>query len=510
MLFNSYEFIFIYLPIVFLGFFFIGRYSSHYAALWLAVASLFFYGWWNPKFVSLLLVSIVFNFFAGYFIGDEKFTAKSKLIFITSIAANLILLGIFKYTNFFIVSANSLGANWSTLDIILPLGISFFTFTQIAYLVDVRRGVAHEYNFVHYLLFVTWFPHLIAGPVLHHKQMMPQFASSSIYKPNNESIAVGLTLFSLGLFKKVVLADQFALFANPVFNAVAQTGSHPMFFEAWIGVLAYALQLYFDFSGYSDMAIGLSRMFNVKLPLNFNSPYKAANIIDFWRCWHMTLSKFLRDYLYVPLGGNRKGPVRRHLNLMVTMLLGGLWHGAGWTFVLWGGLHGLYLVLNHAWRKLTGTTGIAKNRLTHAVSVVITFIAIIIAWVPFRAASTSATMTILKGMAGLNGISLPVALIGWFGKYLSAYVQFKGLTPINNFNGIEVWTWLPVGLLIVWSMPNTQQWLSRYSPAWDNVSISGFRSLWRPSRSLGIIMGLIFAVSVLYFKKNSQFLYFQF
>lgn len=483
MLFNSYEFIFLYFPIVLLGFFLIGKYSYRFGALWLAAASLFFYGWWNPKFVTLLLGSIFFNFAAGYLIGHKTFAAKQKIIFFISIAINLILLGVFKYTNFFIATANTLGTHWSSLDIILPLGISFFTFTQIAYLVDVYKGIAREYNFVHYMLFVTWFPHLIAGPVLHHKQMMPQFASPSIYKPNNESIAVGLTLFSLGLFKKVVLADQFALFANPVFNGAAQ-GESPMIEKAWFGVLAYTLQLYFDFSGYSDMAIGLSRIFNVKLPLNFNSPYKAANIIDFWRRWHMTLSKFLRDYLYVPLGGNRKGPARRHLNLMVTMLLGGLWHGAGWTFVLWGGLHGFYLVLNHAWRKLTGTTEIAKNRLTHAVSVVITFIAVMIAWVPFRATSMSATINIWKGMIGLNGNLGDKTTLGL---YL-------------------------LGLIIIWALPNTQQWLSKYSPAWDDVVVRGInpRFLWQPSRVLGIITGLIFAASVLYFKKNSQFLYFQF
>ncbi len=483
MLFNSYEFIFLYFPIVLSGFFFIGKYSYRFAALWLAAASLFFYGWWNPKFVTLLLGSIIFNFAAGYLIAHKKFAAKQKIIFVISIAINLILLGVFKYTNFFIATANSLGVHWSSLDIILPLGISFFTFTQIAYLVDVYKGIAREYNFIHYMLFVTWFPHLIAGPVLHHKQMMPQFASPSIYKPNNESIAVGLTLFSLGLFKKVVLADQFALFANPVFNGAGQ-GESPMIEKAWFGVLAYTLQLYFDFSGYSDMAIGLSRIFNVKLPLNFNSPYKAANIIDFWRRWHMTLSKFLRDYLYVPLGGNRKGPARRHLNLMVTMLLGGLWHGAGWTFVLWGGLHGLYLVLNHAWRKLTGTTGIAKNRLTHAASVFITFIAVMIAWVPFRATSMSATINIWKGMAGLNG---------------------------NLGDKTRLGLYL-LGLIIIWALPNTQQWLSKYSPAWDDVTSSGInaRFIWHPSRALGIIMGLVFAASVLYFKKNSQFLYFQF
>ena len=261
MLFNSYEFIFLYLPIVFCGFFLIARSSFRIAALWLAVASLFFYGWYNPKFVSLLLASIVFNYGAGYLIGQSS-TKKAKVILLWSITANLCLLCIFKYANFFISSVNSLGASLQPLDIILPLGISFFTFTQIAFLVDVYRRVAREYSFVHYLLFVTWFPHLVAGPILHHKQMMPQFENPATYRPNAESISVGLTIFSFGLFKKVVLADQFALFANPVFDS-ASAGSPPMLVAAWVGALAYTFQLYFDFSGYSDMAIGLSKIFNV-------------------------------------------------------------------------------------------------------------------------------------------------------------------------------------------------------------------------------------------------------
>ena len=478
MLFNSYEFIFLYLPIVFFGFIFIGKYKQSGVVLWLALASLFFYGYWEIKFLFLLLGSIIFNYGSGYLIA--KFPNKSRLIFIVSICANLVLLGIFKYANFFIATSNTFGTQWSSLAIVLPLGISFFTFTQIAYLVDVYKGIAHEYNFVDYLLFVTWFPHLVAGPVLHHKQMMPQFSSSSMYKPNYESIAVGLTLFSLGLFKKVILADNLAPLANRVFNDAAQ-GGLPMIEKAWFGVLAYTLQLYFDFSGYSDMAIGLSRLFNVKLPLNFNSPYKAANIIDFWRRWHITLSNFLRDYLYVPLGGNRKGAARRYVNLLITMLLGGLWHGAGWNFVLWGGLHGLYLVVNHTWRTLTNATGIAKNRVTHTIGVLITFIAVMIAWVPFRATSMSATQNIWYGMVGLNGHEGDSTTLGWYF----------------------------TGLLIIWALPNTQQWLSKYAPAWDNVAVME-RFSWKPGRALAIITGIIFAASVVYFKKNSQFLYFQF
>lgn len=285
----------------------------------------------------LLLASIAFNYGAGYWIGIKRtlqIDKQAKLALIVAITVNLLLLGYFKYVNFFIVSANQFfGSHFPLRDIILPLGISFFTFTQIAFLVDVYCGIACEYNIIHYLLFVTYFPHLIAGPVLHHRQMMPQFADPDTYRINPEHIAIGLTAFILGLAKKVLIADDLSEYATPVFNA-ARDGSMPMLFEAWIGALAYTLQIYFDFSGYSDMAIGLSLMFNVRLPLNFDSPYKATNIIEFWRRWHMSLSSFLRDYLYIPLGGNRKGNIRRYANLMATMLLGGLWHGAGWTFIV--------------------------------------------------------------------------------------------------------------------------------------------------------------------------------
>jgi alginate O-acetyltransferase complex protein AlgI len=365
-------------------------------------------------------------------------------VLVGAIVANLALLALFKYANFFISSINSLGGHIGVLDVVLPLGISFFTFTQIAFLVDVHRGVAREYNFVHYLLFVTWFPHLIAGPVLHHKQMMPQFALPATYRPDATSISLGLTLFSIGLFKKVVLADHLAAFADPVFNATA-AGSHPMLLAAWAGVLAYALQIYFDFSGYSDMAIGLSRMFNIRLPLNFDSPYKAASIIDFWRRWHMTLSAFLRDYLYYGLGGNRKGPVRRYINLFTTMLLGGLWHGAGWNFVLWGGLHGVYLIINHGWRRLMGHGGVPASRLAHAASVAITFAAVFFAWVPFRATHWADTIAIWKGMVGLNGVSLPQSLQHALGQMTGSAVQYTGAFSGFSMTLHEVAAWVLAG-----------------------------------------------------------------
>ncbi len=506
MLFNSYGFIFLYLPIVLVGFFLIAPRSHRLAALWLASSSVFFYGWWNTKFVSLLLASIVFNYGAGYLIGHARLAGRSKRLLVGALIANLTLLGVFKYANFFIATASVAGAQVGLLEIALPLGISFFTFTQIAFLVDVHRGIVREYNFIYYLLFVTWFPHLIAGPVLHHKQMMPQFAQSATYRLNAESIEVGLTLFSLGLFKKVVLADQFALYANLVFDAVGN-GGQPMLIEAWIGAVAYTLQLYFDFSGYSDMAIGLSRLFNVKLPLNFNSPYKAPNIIEFWRRWHMTLSAFLRDYLYVPLGGSRKGPMRRLANLMTTMLLGGLWHGAGWNFVLWGGLHGAYLAINHGWRKTIGTS--APSKITHVISVLVTFAAVVIAWVPFRATNFDAALAMLKGMAGINGISVARGLAPHMGSLLGGMVSVDGFAPLAGLPIRDTAIWLPCGLMIVWLLPNTQQWLGKFSPAWDAVTSSSHFA-WQPTRRHAAFVGALLSLSLLSLTRASEFLYFQF
>jgi alginate O-acetyltransferase complex protein AlgI len=506
MLFNTYQFIFFFLPIVFFGFFWIARFSYRMAALWLAVASIFFYGYWNPKFVSLLVASIIFNYYAGFWIGQSRLAKKSKPILIAAIGANLLLLGIFKYTNFFILTANMFNAEMDLLDIVLPLGISFFTFTQIAFLIDTHRGVSREYNFIHYLLFVTWFPHLIAGPVLHHKEMMPQFALPTTFRPSASSIAIGLTFFSLGLFKKVVLADQFALYANPVFNAVAD-GGKPMLFEAWIGALAYTFQLYFDFSGYSDMAIGLSSLFNINLPINFNSPYKAANIIDFWRRWHITLSTFLRDYLYFSLGGNRKGPVRRYFNIVLTMLLGGLWHGAGWNFVVWGGLHGIYLVINHSWKTLLSRFGSSGGQLIKTLSLLITFACVVIAWVPFRSENFDVTQAMLSGMSGLNGVSVSPGF-AYFGN-LGSLCSINGWAPLTRMPIVDLALWLTVGFLIVWTLPNTQQWLAYSYLARDKI-INFPRFGWKPTPVIAVLVGAIFGFSLLCLNRVSEFLYFQF
>jgi len=308
MLFNSYEFIFLYFPIVVFVFFGIAKKNYWLAALWLALASLFFYGWWNPQFVLLLTISVLFNYSVGLSVSKLRTYKNSSAFIITffGISLNLFLLIYYKYFNFFIQSVNEVsGSRFQFEDIVLPLGISFFTFTQIAFLVDTYKGIVKEYNFGHYLLFVTYFPHLIAGPVLHHKQMMPQFSKSETYTPNWENIGIGLTFFSIGLAKKVLIADSFSDYASPVFNLSAK-GIETSLFTSWVGALAFTFQLYFDFSGYSDMAIGLAKIMGIDLPNNFNSPYKAQNIIEFWRRWHITLSNFLRDYLYIPLGGAEK------------------------------------------------------------------------------------------------------------------------------------------------------------------------------------------------------------
>jgi len=499
MLFNSAEFLYLYLPLVLVGFFRAARTSHRLAALWLALASLFFYGWWNPKFVFLLLASVGFNYGMGYAIGHARASGTRKLqakrLLIVALAANLALLGYFKYTNFFLATANTMiGTGWKLRDIVLPLGISFFTFTQIAFLVDTYRGIAREYNFVHYLLFVTYFPHLIAGPVLHHKEMMPQFGLSSTYRFSYENLSVGITIFCIGLFKKVVIADSMGHYVGPVFNAPGAE-IQLSFVEAWGGALCYTFQLYFDFSGYSDMAIGLSRLFGVALPLNFHSPYKSANIIEFWRRWHMTLSRFLKDYLYLPLGGNRKGPARRYVNLMLTMLLGGLWHGAGWTYVVWGGLHGIYLVLNHAWhgacKRLWPNRAKTQSSLAHALSVLITFLAVVVAWVVFRADNLETAGAILAAMLGMNGVS-----------FVSANKLVMG----------DALVMISACLLIAWFVPNTQQIMSRFRPAlsYPEHGQAANRMSWSPSIPWAFCTFLLGFSSMVMLSEQSPFLYFQF
>jgi len=399
MLFNSYEYIFFFLPITFFIYFFLlNRRMIAGAKGFLVFASLFFYSWWNVAYLPLILTSMLFNYVIGNTLNENfrhiKIHKKSVLAF--GVAANLSLLGYFKYMDFFIENVNWVtDGSMPLLHLALPLAISFFTFQQIAYLVDSYKAETKEYDFLNYALFVTFFPQLIAGPIVHHKEMMPQFASRWNLVKNYKNIALGLFIFSMGLFKKVVIADTFAVWATHGFDVAATLD----FFEAWATSLTYTFQLYFDFSGYTDMAIGAALLFNIRLPINFNSPYKALDIQDFWRRWHITLSRFLRDYIYIPLGGNRKGDFHTYNNLMITFILGGIWHGAGWTFVFWGFLHGIALVIVHIWKAY----GFTLNKIA---AWFVTFNFVNFAWVFFRAKEFDDALKVLKGMGGVNGIDI--------------------------------------------------------------------------------------------------------
>jgi D-alanyl-lipoteichoic acid acyltransferase DltB (MBOAT superfamily) len=401
MLFNSYSFIFLFLPVVLLGYFALDRRSHLAPVVWLTLASLVFYAFGGWQFVPLLLVSIAFNYGVGYLLIARKLGPRARFaVLTTGVAGDLLVLGIFKYAGFFAANLNALLSTGLMVNIVLPVGISFYTFTQIAFLVDAYRGQVARYALPHYALFVTYFPHLIAGPILHHKDMIPQFERAETKRPDPHLILCGLIIFAIGLFKKTCLADGIQPLVAQAFGPAT-----PTFDQAWIGVLAYTFQLYFDFSGYSDMAIGMSLMFGIFLPLNFNSPYKATSIIDFWRRWHMTLSQFLRDYLYIPLGGNRRGRVLRYVNLMITMLLGGLWHGAAWTFVVWGALHGVYLCINHAWSHFGPKPPPRFAGLADIAGLILTFSAVVIAWVFFRATDMPTALSVLSKMADPSNIA---------------------------------------------------------------------------------------------------------
>ena len=401
MLFNSQPFVLGFMPLCLAGFFLLGRFAGPVWALrGLLGASLFFYGWWKPPFVLLLGGSILVNYALACRIrsaaaADRPTAARRWMI--AGIAFDLGLLGWFKYAGFLLHTALP---DAPALHIFLPLAISFFTFQQIMFLVGSARGECTDCDLLHYAAFVAFFPHLIAGPIVRPRDIIPQLSARAMVRPNADNIAAGLLLFLIGLAKKLVLGDTFGGFADIGFHAAAH-GASLSFVEAWYAVLAYALQIYFDFSGYSDMAIGLARMLNVDFPANFASPYQSRNIAAFWRRWHITLGWFLRDYLYIPLGGSRCSPARRTVNLMTTMLLCGLWHGAAWRFVLWGGLHGVYLVVHRAWRW----------HMPRIVAQSLTLFAVTIAWVPFRADGLHAAWSMLRGMAGLNGIALPQLII---------------------------------------------------------------------------------------------------
>lgn len=518
MLFNSFEFLFVFLPITLLGYIAILKlFKGRGYAVWLSVASIAFYGWWDIRFLPLLLVSMGFNFLLGRRLLALNTRRGGRIWLTAGVTVNLLLLGYFKYVDFFIVNLDALtGAEIGVIGVLLPIGISFFTFQQIAFLVDSHRGNVHRYGFFEYTLFISFFPQLIAGPIVHHYEMMPQFAGRQRLGVIPGNLAIGLSIFAMGLFKKVVIADSLAPLANSIFDAAAG-GAQLTIYEAWAAALTYTLQLYFDFSGYSEMAIGLARMFGIRLPMNFDSPYKANNIIDFWRRWHMTLSRFLRDYLYIALGGNRRGPVRRYANLLMTMILGGFWHGAGWTFVIWGLLHGTYLCINHAWRYLTSAWGWPKYLTPAWIARPLTFLAVVVAWVYFRAADLDAAHQVLGAMFGANGIVLPVKLYDQLGGLASALGlgiggMWENTSPGIDRNGILVTTVLLI--LFCWVAPGVNEVFGRFDPVVDRDlrRAAPARLSWRPGVVWSIVIGIMLALSLImmYTARTTEFLYFQF
>lgn len=456
MLFNSFEFIILFLPLVVVIYYQLNkRIGKNSSIVWLVLASLFFYGYWKIAYLPILIGSILFN----YLLGKSLSQNRSKSFLRIGVVANLLLLGYFKYTNFFIDNLNlSLGFNISEQNIVLPLAISFFTFQQIAFLVDSYYGKLKDYNFGNYALFVSFFPQLIAGPIVHHGEMMPQFAKA--FKGIDfEKTAKGLFIFSVGLFKKVMIADSLSPFVKEGFDISSSLN----FLDAWFTSLAYTFQLYFDFSGYTDMAWGAALFLGIQLPQNFNSPYKAASIRDFWRRWHMTLSRFLRDYLYIPLGGNQKGFSRTLINLLITFLIGGIWHGAAWTFVAWGALHGFALVIE----RLISRAGIKINKW---ISIPTTFLFVNMAWVFFRALSFNDAWKVLGGMFSFDFSSVVIA---------------------DNSNGL---IWLVIAIILAFIGKNSNEYLEKFKASKFNFAIAF----------------ALLLISILHLNKLSEFIYFQF
>ncbi len=451
MLFNSFEFIFFFLPFVFFLYFYLNKKRLTVAAkAFLVFASLFFYSWWNINYLPLILISILVNYTIGRELAYHKHKKRrysAKKLLTIGIIFNLALLGYYKYMDFFIENINHLiGSNLPLLHLALPLAISFYTFQQISYLVDSYREETKEYDFLNYTLFVTFFPQLIAGPIVHHAEMMPQFAKKRNKIQNYYNIALGIFIFSIGLFKKVVIADTFATWANYGFDVANKLNM----LEGWISSLSYTLQLYFDFSGYTDMAIGAALLFNIKLPINFNSPYKSLSIQDFWRRWHITLSRFLKEYLYIPLGGNRKGKARTYLNLFITFFLGGIWHGAGWTFAFWGTLHGIALVMHRVWKEL-------GFRMPKLLAWFITFHFINIAWVFFRAKDFKDALKVLKAMFfGDHHIWSSLQKLYDHNNPIAQWFNLNSDSFSNIFNIFAI-VMVTVGLFVVFLSPNSNE-----------------------------------------------------
>jgi D-alanyl-lipoteichoic acid acyltransferase DltB (MBOAT superfamily) len=531
MLFNSYVFIFVFLPVVLAVFCLIrNRPERRWTIAWLVLASFVYYAWWRPEYLLLLLASIVVNAgFGKVLCGGRLSRHASRAVLAAGITFNLGVLAYFKYAGFFVENLDYwFGAGFTVPKILLPIGVSFITFQKIAFLVDAHRGEVRNFSFLNFALFVSFFPQLIAGPIVHHAEVMPQFAKQPAPGDRVADFAVGLSIFCVGLFKKVVIADSCAVYADAGYDMLkAGHALDPA--SAWIAVLAYSFQIYYDFSGYSDMAVGLARLFGIRFPVNFHSPYKARGIIDFWRRWHMTLSRFLRDYLYIPLGGNRHGALRRYVNLGVVMLLGGFWHGANWTFVVWGGMHGAMLALNHAWINLRISKLPSQNTLRARIeAVLLTFFAVTLAWVPFRAQNLGDATRMFAALFPIK----PGAPSAWASFRQCLQAQFTDLQNVLNlatwFKPRELWpavlppdflaTYRPAGFLLAgigiatFLLPNTNQIFAKFDPV---LGLSGTQLQHRASLSrldwkVALVLSGMFVFSVLQLSRVSPFLYYQF
>ncbi len=474
MLFNSPVFLLVFLPLTLIAFYRAQIHGPRRTNLVLLAASIVFYGWWNPANLPLIAASILGN----YWLGLRLAASGSGRLLAAGVAFNLALIGFFKYADFFVANVNALtGAQIALLGIVLPLGISFFTFQQIGYLVECRRHRTPDRDPVSYALFVLFFPQLIAGPIVQHKDLAPQFRQSH-HAVGPEMFAQGLFLLMVGLAKKVVVADNLAPWADPAFANPADL--HLL--DAWTAVLAYTLQIYFDFSAYSEMAMGLGYLFGMRIPQNFDAPYKSASITEFWRRWHMTLGQFLREYLYIPLGGNRRGLPRTVAALVVTMFLGGLWHGAAWTFVLWGLLHGAFLIAHRLWSLL-------DRPLPRPLAIAVTFLCVVFAWVLFRANSLQDALTIWSAMLGLNGQAVPQSLAGMLSALPS--VQFR-FSPY--FEGIEPFIVAGVTIFALQARTVHELWQARVQP---NLRWAG-------------AMGGLAVVTMFSLSRESSFLYWSF
>jgi len=489
MLYNSYAFILVFLPLVAAGYFLLHKYlSAKWAFLFLLTASLGFMSFWNVYFAVALMSSVVINFICGSALSAavEKSAASKKPIFIIAIVANILFLGFFKYSNFFLENINAVfSTDIQALHILLPIGVSFYTFMQIAWLTDIYRQGGYRYDFLNYCLYITFFPYVMSGPIAYHKEIIPQFKSKNIGIFNVSNVCQGLFIFSMGLFKKTAIADTLAVIVNGGYDA----SSVLTFTEAWLTSLSYTMQLYFDFSGYTDMAIGAALVFNIRLPINFNSPYKALNIKEFWQRWHMTLSRFLLNYVYVPLGGNRKGEVRTLINILLLFLICGLWHGAAWSFVFWGLLTGLASIIYRLWTK----TGL---RLPKAIAWFLMFNFFNISVIFFRAHTWHDTLKVLKGMIGLNGILVS--------PHLAASPFWQSLTVIGirfgswraNLPATEMMDYFLCLLLIPFVLftKNSTELLEGFTPNWKNA----------------IAVSLMMIAGLLLLNETSSFLYFNF